>query len=172
MCYFYFVGPLSEDGVIFQDTSLKIEVPEINVLLTLCLFDWIFKILSLQAVLCFAPPILHDLLILLGTLWWVLLTSMGSRLPPTLVSCPLTEPLPPASLLLPSSTMLLQKSNSVPMSEIKGYAHEQLSLSSGFTLAYLVRSPRPSHGSRNLYMEDLSICFELVKITFVRENKK
>lgn len=40
-----------------------------------------------------------------------------------------------------------------------------------FPLTYLVRSPRPSHGSRNLYIEDLSICFELLKITLEREKK-
>lgn len=135
-----------------------------------CFFHLIFKISLLHTLLCFTPSIHQNLLILLGTLVIIIIEYCGWRLLYIQGSC-----LSKAHFYLtfPSRFSLLTDSSlaigRLPLinSWYKKLPTRQLYK---FTLTYLVRSPKPSHGSRNLYKKDLSICFELDKITFKREK--
>ena len=155
---FLLAGPLSEDGVLFLDSSSRTEVLcSICVSEADCLFHWIFTNYLPQTLLGFTPFI-H--------LTWFFLKHCSSSLlspvvgdyhtPWTLVwqNQLFSRPFLPVSFLLPGTTVL-QTGQLLCGNSWHNMLPMEVTLSMRqlykFTLTYLVRSPRPSHGSRNLY---------------------
>lgn len=115
-----------------------------------CLFHLIFRISLLHTLICFTPFIHQNLLILLGTLVIIIIEYCGWGLLYIQDSC-----LSKAHFYLtfPSSFSLLTN-NSLAIGRLPFINSRYKKLPTRefykFTSLYLVRSPKPSHGSRNL----------------------
>lgn len=72
---------------------------------------------------------------------------------------------------------LFRNTHSVPATKISSYhipckLQKDSSAPAFHYTLYLVRSPVPSHGCRNLYRYDFSICFELFRITCQKNERR
>lgn len=94
-----------------------------------------------------------------------------SNLRPVLLFCSMT------SWDKQCTQSLFRNTHSVPATKISSYhipckLQKDSSAPAFHYTLYLVRSPVPSHGCRNLYRYDFSICFELFRITCQKNERR